>query len=161
MTDARSRHAVELAERSADEPVRDAELDAASGEAEEAFEDSLTDDKGKTVSDNDPRPDAAGAASYAFSPGVLGAEHFSVILEGARAASPVGAVQEGAAQANFVRCVFGNPFRPRPSVEPAWLAWNGGIVASLAGQIYEQRQMPAGTLPLSPREDVRWRKWFG
>ena len=50
------------------------------------------------------------------------------------------------AQANLVRCVFGNPFRPKPAVEPGWLAWNGGVVASLAGRIYDERQLPLGTL---------------
>src|SRR5580692_9713655 len=60
MTDVRSRHAVELAERSADEPVSDAQLDAASSEAEEASEDYLTDDQGKSVGDGDPLWNAAG-----------------------------------------------------------------------------------------------------
>jgi hypothetical protein len=56
MIDARSHQAVELAERSADEPVSDKDLDAVSAGAEEAFENSLTDDAGKAVSDDDPRP---------------------------------------------------------------------------------------------------------
>jgi hypothetical protein len=42
---------------------------------------------------------------------------------------------ERAAQANLVREVFGNPFRV-PAVEPAWLAWQGGLVARLAEAIH-------------------------
>jgi len=146
MTDARSRYAVELAERSADEPVSEEELDVASGAAEEAYEDSLTDDKGEAVGDDDLRPVVAAAASYASSPGTMGAEHFSVILEGGTGASAAETVREKSAQAALIRCVFDNPFRPKPAVEPVWLAWNGGIVATLANQAYDERQMPTGTL---------------
>lgn len=35
-------------------------------------------------------------------------------------------------QAGLLRCIFGNPFRPAPEVEPAWLTWFGGIVPRLA-----------------------------
>lgn len=44
LTDDRSRKAVELAERAADHAVSERLLDAASGSAEEAFEDAVTDD---------------------------------------------------------------------------------------------------------------------
>jgi len=146
MIDARSRHAVELAERSADEPLSDEELDAASASAEEAWEDSLTDDEGEAVVAHDPRRNAAAAASYASSPGMLGAEHFGVVLGGASVASPVGAGQENAAQAAILRELFGNPFRPLPPLGPAVLAWQNGLVTRLALAAYEERAMPAGTL---------------
>jgi hypothetical protein len=35
--------------------------------------------------------------------------------------------------------VIGNPFRPAPSVDPAWLTWNGGTVPRLAQAIYDER----------------------
>jgi hypothetical protein len=146
LTDARSRHAVELAERSADEPVTDTELDAVSAEAEEAFEESLMDDEGKWVSDDDPRPAAASAASYASSPGRLGAEHFSVILEAAWAVSPVGAVQERAAQAAMLRDLFGNPFHSPTPIDPNPLTRNDGTVMKLADAAYEERSLPSGEL---------------
>jgi hypothetical protein len=146
LTDARSRHAVELAERSADQPVREAELDAASGEAEGAYEDSLTDDEGEAVGEDDPGADAAAAASYASSPGRPGEEHFAVVLEGAQAASPVGAVQERAAQASLARCVFGNPFRPPRAIDPGLLARDDARVVKLARAAYEDRLLPAGHL---------------
>jgi hypothetical protein len=41
-------------------------------------------------------------------------------------------------QCDLLREVFGNPFR-RPAVDLAWLAWEGGTVARLAGAVYEGR----------------------
>jgi hypothetical protein len=52
----------------------------------------------------------------------------------ARAVGQVGRVahrRERLAQADLLREVFGNPFRP-VAVEPAWLKWNGGAVAEMA-----------------------------
>jgi hypothetical protein len=46
----------------------------------------------------------------------------------------------------LIRCVWGNPFRPRPTVLPAWLTWEGGVVAKLAGEAYEDRGLPYGLL---------------
>jgi hypothetical protein len=42
-----------------------------------------------------------------------------------------------AADAETVREVFGNPFRPPQPVEPAWLEWNGGTVRKLAQAAYD------------------------
>jgi hypothetical protein len=47
---------------------------------------------------------------------------------------------EKTAQAAMVRDLFGNPFRPKPAVDPSWLAWNGGTVAKLAAAIYDGRR---------------------
>jgi hypothetical protein len=41
-------------------------------------------------------------------------------------------------ECDLLREVFGNPFRPS-TVDPAWLAWEGGTVARLAGAAYEGR----------------------
>lgn len=38
----------------------------------------------------------------------------------------------------LVREIFGNPFRP-VTLDPAWLAWNGGTVPALAQSIYDER----------------------
>jgi hypothetical protein len=48
--------------------------------------------------------------------------------------------------ANLLRDIFGNPFRPAPALDPAWLAWNGGTVRKLAGAAYEERSLPDGIL---------------
>jgi hypothetical protein len=46
---------------------------------------------------------------------------------------------ESAAQAALARDLFGNPFRPAPTLAPAVVAWNGGTVPKLAAAIYEER----------------------
>src|SRR5262249_45903658 len=50
------------------------------------------------------------------------------------------------AQAVFLRDIFGNPFRPTPTLEPSLLHWNGGAVVQLARAAYEERMMPEGHL---------------
>jgi hypothetical protein len=146
MADRRSRRAVTLAERSADESVSYTELDAASGEAGEAFLDSFC-TGGKAVADKDQRPDAAEAATCVSSPGRLGLEDFSVVLERGQAASLLGAAQERSAQAALLRCIFGPAlFRPLPPVAPAVLAWGGGTVARLADAVYQERGFTPGRM---------------
>ncbi len=51
-----------------------------------------------------------------------------------------------ARQAQLVRCIFGNPFRPLPEINPAWLAWDGGAVRKLAASIQAERRF--GDLPV-------------
>jgi hypothetical protein len=53
----------------------------------------------------------------------------------------------GARRATLVRCIFGNPFRPA-ALDPAWLAWNGGLIRQLAEVAYHERQLPSGLLDL-------------
>jgi hypothetical protein len=53
---------------------------------------------------------------------------------------------DGAAFAGLLRDIFGNPFRPAPALEPAWLAWNDGTVAKMAAAIYDGRRF--ADLPL-------------
>jgi hypothetical protein len=53
---------------------------------------------------------------------------------------------EQRAQAALIRCIFGNPFRAAPAVDPSWLAWNGRTVIKLAAGIYEGRRF--GDLPI-------------
>ncbi len=145
VADPRSRHAVELAERSADEPIRDEELDAASGEAEEAFEDALTDDSGMSVDADAPGPGAAIAASYASNPG-LDADSLGVVLEGAWCASSVGVIREKDAQANILRDLFG-PVLFRPVIlPPSVQTRHDGTVTRLARAAYDNRRLPAGIL---------------
>jgi hypothetical protein len=45
---------------------------------------------------------------------------------------------ERRAQANLVREIWGNPFRP-VTVSPAWLKWNDGLIPALARSIYDER----------------------
>ncbi len=53
---------------------------------------------------------------------------------------------EQRAEAGLVRCIFGNPFRPSPPIDPSVLTWNGGIVPGLAASAYEDRLLPSGQL---------------
>jgi hypothetical protein len=54
--------------------------------------------------------------------------------------------EELAAQCRLIRDVFGNPFRPAPIFDTAWLAWQEGAVANLARAAYDERKLPAGRL---------------
>jgi hypothetical protein len=46
----------------------------------------------------------------------------------------------------MVRCIFGNIYHEPPPVNPALLAWSGGMVRRLAEAAYKERDLPAGTL---------------
>jgi hypothetical protein len=62
------------------------------------------------------------------------------------AANRRGRAAEAAVQSALLRDLFGNPFRPAPAVEGAWLRWRDGVVPLLAEGAYDDRQMPEGTL---------------
>jgi hypothetical protein len=49
----------------------------------------------------------------------------------------VGDEQERAEQAELLREIFGNPFRP-VVLDPTWLAWGGGTAARLAVTAYAE-----------------------
>jgi hypothetical protein len=46
--------------------------------------------------------------------------------------------EEERSQAELLRDIFGNFFRP-VVLDPAWMAWNGGTVKKLAQAIYDDR----------------------
>jgi hypothetical protein len=52
-------------------------------------------------------------------------------------------------ESNIVRDIFGNPFRAKPAIDRTWLAWGDGIVARLAEEAYQERDLPAGTLDVT------------
>jgi hypothetical protein len=51
-----------------------------------------------------------------------------------------------AAHVGLVWEVFANPFCPSPPLPSVVLTWNNGIVRRIAEAIYQERQMPDGTL---------------
>jgi hypothetical protein len=53
--------------------------------------------------------------------------------------------QEYARQADLLRDIIGNPFRPSPPLPPPVLAWNDGTVKRIAEGVYDDR-LPDGTL---------------
>jgi hypothetical protein len=83
-------------------------------------------------------------------PAVVTARHAAWAAAQARGQRPDrGSVYEMAeqrGQASILRDIFGNPFRPSPPLPPAVLAWNAGTVRRIAEGIYQERQLPAGTL---------------
>ncbi len=50
------------------------------------------------------------------------------------------------AQANLLRDIAGNPFRPSPAIDTHWLSWNDAVVKRLAEAAYEDRELPSGHL---------------
>src|SRR6202022_3491214 len=52
---------------------------------------------------------------------------------------PTAGIVERREQANLLRHIFGNPFRPSPFLPPAVLPWNDGTVRRIAESIYEDR----------------------
>ncbi len=55
-------------------------------------------------------------------------------------------LREGDGLCQLLREVVGNPFRPAPALDAAWLAWHDGSVAQLARAAYDERLLPEGTL---------------
>jgi len=53
---------------------------------------------------------------------------------------------EQTAQADLLRDIVGNPFRPLPLLDPVILRWNGGTVVKLAQVIYDERRF--GDMPV-------------
>jgi hypothetical protein len=45
---------------------------------------------------------------------------------------------EERAQTDLLRDMVANHFHPAPAVDPAWLAWNGGMIVRLAQAVYDE-----------------------
>jgi hypothetical protein len=121
LTDQRSRQAVEVVERYVDKQATAEQLhEAAIGAAHGADD---THGEGADVADT--VADLTSRNAW----------------EGARAAAtmlPMLYPAERPLQANIFRDIIGNPFRPA-TVDPSWLAWNGGTVPKLVQAIYDDR----------------------
>jgi hypothetical protein len=150
------RAAVAVAERYADGKVRKAELEAAGVEAEEveraANEQIRTLNSPRDATDWVPfhrvRMLAGMARGATRTYGLLRwvqlvASSVAHVLTYDPALGPEKRAEAGqteaAAQAELIRDVFGNPFRPTPAVENAWLAWNHGIIDKMARVLDDER----------------------
>ncbi len=49
-------------------------------------------------------------------------------------------VVEKAAQADLLRDIVGNPFRPRPAFDLFWLGWHAGLIPAMAQRIHDERR---------------------
>jgi hypothetical protein len=49
-------------------------------------------------------------------------------------------LREALPDPGLVRCIFGNPLRPPPPLDPSWLAWYDRSVVRLAQLIYDDRR---------------------
>ena len=143
LTDGRSRQAVEVAERYADGLAGEEELRLAVVGASTVAE------RGVAASDlvvDESVASAAFAALNSTLPAEKAADYVtanaaSAVYHAATAPGRLPAVArsaERAAQAALLRDIFGNPFRPAPA-DPAWLAWNDGVVPRLAQAVYDER----------------------
>jgi hypothetical protein len=134
LTDQRSREAVEVAERYVDGLARPAELKQAAQAARAAA------DAASAAAGQDSTKTPAGArrsaAWAAWRVTLPAARQAAWASEEVRIALWFTAPGEGKAQAALVRDIFGNPFRPRPALDPRWLRWEGGAVAGLARSLY-------------------------
>jgi hypothetical protein len=134
------REAVEAAERFAKGRATDAELEAAwQATFRHRQEDGLS---------NDPLANARFWAADAASQAACDLDRSSAVASSASwAASWASGLpadeafdRERAVQSELLRCIFGDPLRPRPHIDPACLAWGDGAVRRLARGIHESRR---------------------
>ena len=144
ITDERSRQAVEVAQRFADEKATGNELAIARDAAPPSYRTYL--------SNGFPYPDELAASAAAecaaesidtqallddiFGYGVFDYVDMKLDCDGYSVA------------ATILRETFGNPFRPI-SLNPSWLTWNDGTVRRLAEAIYGERELPSGHLDVT------------
>jgi hypothetical protein len=146
----RARGAAEVAERYADGLATPGELEAARRDAGANFAQAEVSYQGALASfgayyDAADEYAAAGAALASTAPAVGNAAGLS-----GEAAYDF----RGDYDALLLRDVFGNPFRPPPAIDPAWLAWNGGTVRKLAEAIYDDRSFDRLPVQADALEDA-------
>ena len=128
LTDERSRNAVEAAARYAEGDITEPELETAYSTAfdvADALEQS-------TDTGGDKLRHAAWAAAFASHPQWGGG---GIATE---AAAAVGTTNENVAQADLMRCIFGNPLRPI-AIDRTWLSFKDGTVWKMAKSINAER----------------------
>lgn len=156
LKDERSRKVIELAERQSDALFDHTALAVAYDDALAVCPDSDVDDGSRA---------AANAAAFSVEPHSLEAAlsastaayvalatHTTATVPGDNPRTETTMIWEGvveseqAAQACLLRDIFGNFFRPLPTVPPPVRAWNDGVVVKLATAAYQEPELPSGHL---------------
>ncbi len=132
ISDEQVRRAVEIAERFADGRAKASELMTAHGAIRERL----------LVSN----ADTLIAVNWAAHPAVnaLGASGWACNAEASRTRKAIKHFRRR--HCKYIGDIFGNPFRPSPLLPAAVLAWNDGTVRRIAEGIYQEHELPAGTL---------------
>jgi hypothetical protein len=141
LTDPASRHAVELAELFADGGADRERLQAAYADAQSVQQDLFVKAQHALKAGQAAAWDAwrlAHAAQLTCAPSGMD-EASEEIIKWAGHVSAARGAQEKQAHCDLIRDLFGNPFRQRPAVDSAWLAWEGGTVPRLAQEAYDER----------------------
>jgi hypothetical protein len=138
------RKAVEVAERHADGEVSDRDLHEACEQAIKALHELRRTTQGLGA---EASAHAAWCwALFSLTPGQLAAERTADSVAALGEATRQVPQQEKEWQANILRDIFGNPFRPLPPIGPSLLNQNDGLVRRLAQAAYDHRDLPSGTL---------------
>jgi hypothetical protein len=145
VTDVRSRKAVEVAEQTIDDLANERQLDGAtlaSHDARNAVEHKRGGDRAETHIRRTAANACWEAASAVWCARRFGSSVERAALESADVAAwtarSANFGDARARQAQFLRCICGNPFRPFP-LNPAWLTGQGGTIPKLAQAIYDER----------------------
>jgi hypothetical protein len=139
MTDGRCRHAVEAAERFADDPGAEADLKAAT----KALPNKRRDYSALYKTAHHDAARSCTSRNKRFLLAAMNQVHALTVLaleDGSH--DPQTAPAQLRRQAEVIRCVFGNPFRP-VAFDPAWRT---PAVVSLAEAAYDERILPSGEL---------------
>jgi hypothetical protein len=136
LKDDRSRKAVEVAERFAEGEATKRALSQAGNDAHIVWNELAS----ASADGADAELDASDAAcrTACYAKGAIGAANrasycaaYALSYEGQQAV-------EQESQCRLLRCLFGNPFRPF-TCDPTWRTWHGGLLISMARQMYDSR----------------------
>jgi hypothetical protein len=147
LTNEQSRRAVEVIERHADGEADDEDLYLAVLGAENVAEALATAGREAEASAAFGVLNATITADYSAANAGSAAYHAATAANAPSAAAARD--EERRKQSCLLRDIFGNPFRPAPSITAAVLTWSEGTVVRLARSIYDNRHLPEGTLGCS------------